>query len=87
MVYDGPLVLDIAKQYSSLKESLKELKSLKKEGACLAYVNKYYTVASNAIQFLKSTPEDLQMNLGIGGLEQELLNIGNIHVDIQLDDR
>ena len=88
MVYNIKLISEIAKQYSSLKESLKELKSLGKEGACLDHVNKHYNLADNAIQFLKKTaPYKLQEALDVGGLEKELIDIGNVHVDIQLDER
>ncbi len=82
MDYTDNSVSKIAIEYLQLKDSLRELRETRKEGAVLAYFADTYKKAESAINFLLKIPSGLQNELEIGKLERELMNFANIHIEI-----
>ena len=82
MEYNHDSVGEIVENYIILKESVKELGSVKKEGAVLAWASGHYERGKIAVEFLNTIPSELQERLNLRKLEAEFSNLGNTHIKL-----
>ena len=82
MEYDHDSVCKIVENYTLLRDSIKELGSIKKEGAVLGWASGHYEKGKTAVEFLNTIPSELQERLNLRKLEAEFSNLGNTHIKL-----